>query len=499
MPYCSNCGAKLPETAAFCSECGAKVVRAARVDASSPSPGRESASQPEGFAFDADTPRRRDAAPHGFDGFDTPQTGKQAGFSFDADPSRPKDAGDGFGGFHVPDAGKPAGFSFDADSSRPKDNGASVEEGFDSFASPSPKSYRSFLDEREDFSFTPPSRPAPSFDEDDLDAFVSPYVDYDATVEPGASRKAPARRTSAGTAPRTSSGGKKGRALSQQRSPKKKRRTGLIALLCVLALAVVGFGAYLWIQNSATPEELYDQAVQLMAKGEYKAASEKFLKVLKKEPENVAAILNLADCYVNMTEKEKAVELLQAGYAKTQDERIKKALAELGMEPAAPAGSSAPPETTTTAPPETTPPPAEPAAIDLSDILFGDFASYESQLGQPKDKESVTQTYPDAEGNETEIVVTTYTYDGLSVTTQDGKIVTMAANFDKDVPFNVLGIGKGATYNDTLSALGTPETAATEEEYDTLVYLPENGKAVKFYFRNDTLAHASLFLGYSQQ
>ena len=474
MPYCSNCGAKLPDSASFCSECGAKVVRAslegaapAGNTASRPDPSATSRKPTDGFSFDPGHP----------------QANAQDGFRFQPEePSEPASDGETFS-FH---------------------SNASSRQGpdFGDFPQAFSKPYQSFLDDEDDFSFQPPrssssSQGFSSFDEaDDFSGFQKPYVSYDADGIGGTSNRS--RSSSSGSA-RRSTPPKASQARGKGTSKKGGKKTGgWIALLCIILVAAVGLGIFFWTRSNVDTSELYTQAILLMDQGEYEGASELLLDILDAEPDNVDAMLRLADCYVNMGDSTRAAELLQAGYEQTQDERLQTALAELDT--TGEADATTPAETTTTPPPETTttPPPVSEPPFDLSDAFLGNYDDYSEQFGQLYNQENTSDTYTDADGNEVELQSAPYTYNGLIVSTQNGRITNMTVYFDQDVNYTVLGIGKEATYNETLNALGAPETAAAENEYDTLVYLPENGEAVKYYFLDDELSFATIFLGYSQ-
>jgi len=76
-------------------------------------------------------------------------------------------------------------------------------------------------------------------------------------------------------------------------------------------------------------EAAYDDAKVLLKEKEYEDALELFLKVIKADSENYKAYVGAADAYLGMKETDEAIDVLEEGYDKTENKKIKEKLDEL--------------------------------------------------------------------------------------------------------------------------------------------------------------------------
>lgn len=103
----------------------------------------------------------------------------------------------------------------------------------------------------------------------------------------------------------------------------------------LIAVAVVIMGTLTILQNHqaankpVTAQEKNDLVRIYLTELSYEKAVLEFTEAIEIEPLNADAYLGLAAAYTGMGDTEKAVEILEKGYDKTGDERLKDMLEEL--------------------------------------------------------------------------------------------------------------------------------------------------------------------------
>lgn len=105
-----------------------------------------------------------------------------------------------------------------------------------------------------------------------------------------------------------------------------------IIIPTIIALAAVIIAA---VCISFTPkvsqniDELLSTAQKYLIEQNYEQAVIEFNKIIELDPMNAEAYLGLAHTYIDMGDREKAVEILEMGFEMTGDERLKALLDEL--------------------------------------------------------------------------------------------------------------------------------------------------------------------------
>lgn len=112
------------------------------------------------------------------------------------------------------------------------------------------------------------------------------------------------------------------------------RQKTRIFIYILIAIAVVIMGTLAIMENHKTSGEGYAQEhIDLgriyLTELSYEKAVLEFTEAIEIEPLNPDAYLGLAEAYVGMGDTEKAVEILEEGYDKTGDERLRDMLEEL--------------------------------------------------------------------------------------------------------------------------------------------------------------------------
>lgn len=98
-------------------------------------------------------------------------------------------------------------------------------------------------------------------------------------------------------------------------------RKWVIGTLIVVILATaIGVNIYSAPANRLTRQLNLGQ--KYLAELDYEQAVAAFTKAIEIEPMSVEAYLGLADAYIGLGDTEKALEVLESGYERTQDERI---------------------------------------------------------------------------------------------------------------------------------------------------------------------------------
>ena len=119
--------------------------------------------------------------------------------------------------------------------------------------------------------------------------------------------------------------------ISEQSNMPKSKKTLLIALIGIVAVAIVVCFIIITKSNSLTGR--YQRQLELglhyLEELEYEQAIAAFEKAIDIEPKNVDAYMGLADVYLAMDDVEKAIEILQLGYEKTEDDIFTNRIAEL--------------------------------------------------------------------------------------------------------------------------------------------------------------------------
>lgn len=112
-----------------------------------------------------------------------------------------------------------------------------------------------------------------------------------------------------------------------------KQKTRILIYI-IIAIAVVIMGTLTILKNHqadspATAQEHIDLGRIYLTELSYEKASLEFTEAIEIEPLNSDAYLGLAEAYVGMGDTEKAIDILEEGYDKTGDERLKDMLEEL--------------------------------------------------------------------------------------------------------------------------------------------------------------------------
>lgn len=210
--------------------------------------------------------------------------------------------------------------------------------------------------------------------------------------------------------------------------------TSKINLILIILVAVLTFaigGAVLVAGVSNTPENRLSRhmhaAERYLAEMDYERAVIEYQRVLEIDPMNVDAILGLADAYLGLGEKEKAIEVLRDGLKRTGDDRIKEKLEELEK----PAEPPVPPES------EETP-------------------------SEPSEKERATEDR-ESEGSESEKVE--------SVFGSMGTVNICGVDIDIATTTSLLICNNGHLFLEDLGAVGIDDY---ELEFDAVVYLSDD-------------------------
>lgn len=103
----------------------------------------------------------------------------------------------------------------------------------------------------------------------------------------------------------------------------KKLISTIIALVILLTLSGCGN------TQKANWSEHLEAGQKFLLDGNYEQAIIEFNKVIEIEPRNVDAYLGLADAYVAQGDYEKAIEVLEKGYAETESSEIQRRIDEL--------------------------------------------------------------------------------------------------------------------------------------------------------------------------
>ena len=99
-----------------------------------------------------------------------------------------------------------------------------------------------------------------------------------------------------------------------------------INILLILAMLLTACGP------SGTWDEHYDLGIKYLSDGNYKEAIIEFETAIKIDDMKPKAYIGAADAYVGMEEYQKAIEILENGYEKCEDEEIYKKLQQLKFE-----------------------------------------------------------------------------------------------------------------------------------------------------------------------
>lgn len=99
-----------------------------------------------------------------------------------------------------------------------------------------------------------------------------------------------------------------------------------INILLILAMLLTACGP------SGTWDEHYDLGIKYLSDGNYKEAIIEFETAIKIDDMKPKAYIGAADAYVGMEEYQKAIEILETGYEKSEDEEIYKKLQRLKFE-----------------------------------------------------------------------------------------------------------------------------------------------------------------------
>ena len=135
-----------------------------------------------------------------------------------------------------------------------------------------------------------------------------------------------------------------------------------LKIIIPIGIAVIAIAlAFVFIRFAPTKESvdigtMISTAQQYLTEQKYEQAVAEFQKIIDIDPKNVDAYIGLAKAYIGLGDTDKAVEVLEDGYDKTGDERIKQLIEELMPE------VTESPEALTTA--ETTIPMTEETTID---------------------------------------------------------------------------------------------------------------------------------------
>lgn len=112
-----------------------------------------------------------------------------------------------------------------------------------------------------------------------------------------------------------------------------KQKTRILIYI-IIAIAIVIMGTLTILKNHQvdspdTAQEHIDLGRIYLTELSYEKASLEFTEAIEIEPLNSDAYLGLAEAYVGMGDTEKAIDVLEEGYDKTGDERLKDMLEEL--------------------------------------------------------------------------------------------------------------------------------------------------------------------------
>ena len=99
-----------------------------------------------------------------------------------------------------------------------------------------------------------------------------------------------------------------------------------VNILLILAMLLTACGP------SGTWDEHYDLGIKYLSDGNYKEAIIEFETAIKIDDMKPKAYIGAADAYVGMEEYQKAIEILETGYEKCEDEEIYKKLQSLRFE-----------------------------------------------------------------------------------------------------------------------------------------------------------------------
>lgn len=107
---------------------------------------------------------------------------------------------------------------------------------------------------------------------------------------------------------------------------KSKLKFIIPIVIAVIAIIVAALCIDFTPQERADVSSIMSTAQKYLIENQYEQAIAEFNKVIEIEPKNADAYLGLAEAYVGMGDTEKAIEVLEKGYAVAGDERLKKAI-----------------------------------------------------------------------------------------------------------------------------------------------------------------------------
>ena len=118
------------------------------------------------------------------------------------------------------------------------------------------------------------------------------------------------------------------------RDGRKKSHIGLIIGLIIAACIVIAgvVGVLLFLNRGPSMEERLEMGNRYLEDLDYDEAIEVFQEILDIDPKCVDAYMGLADAYIGVEDYESAMDILEKGYDKTEDDDLKERLEEVEVE-----------------------------------------------------------------------------------------------------------------------------------------------------------------------
>ena len=118
------------------------------------------------------------------------------------------------------------------------------------------------------------------------------------------------------------------------RDGRKKSHIGLIIGLIIAACIVIAgvVGVLLVLNRGPSMEERLEMGNRYLEDLDYDEAIEVFQEILDIDPKCVDAYMGLADAYIGVEDYESAMDILEKGYDKTEDDDLKERLEEVEVE-----------------------------------------------------------------------------------------------------------------------------------------------------------------------
>ena len=115
---------------------------------------------------------------------------------------------------------------------------------------------------------------------------------------------------------------------------RKKSHIGLIIGLIIAACIVIAgvVGVLLFLNRGPSMEERLEMGNRYLEDLDYDEAIEVFQEILDIDPKCVDAYMGLADAYIGVEDYESAMDILEKGYDKTEDDDLKERLEEVEVE-----------------------------------------------------------------------------------------------------------------------------------------------------------------------